>query len=101
MYSRSLPPNSNHRVSRNVCTEIVPIRTDRNGQIYVNYAASAMLVSERAARDVPAKRQHYQQARRQRRMMERRATTLDDDDVESSGAGRRAATSRDVDQDTY
>lgn len=94
-YSRSLPPQG-HRVSRNVCTEIVPIRTDRNGQIYVNYAASAMLVSERPSA-VPTKRHHYQHARRQRRMMERRTM---DDSLELSGNGR-SEPKRDVDQDTY
>lgn len=36
----------NKKISRNICTEILPIKTDVNGRVYLNFNEASMIMSE-------------------------------------------------------
>lgn len=36
----------NKKISRNICTEILPIKTDVNGRVYLNFHEASMIMSE-------------------------------------------------------
>uniref|UniRef100_A0A1B0CEX5 Putative trichohyalin-plectin-similarity domain protein n=1 Tax=Lutzomyia longipalpis TaxID=7200 RepID=A0A1B0CEX5_LUTLO len=102
------PKNSagtNRSISRNVCTEILPIKTDSNGRIFLNFHEASVMMKED-----PVKQQNSAQARE--RIMSKRPTEENSDEgvslkdnkdfsnlaiVKANSATRRQSSFEDVD----
>lgn len=68
--SSAKPKASKEKISRNICTEILPIKTDMNGRVYLNFHEASTFMSEDEV-----KRQIKSRHTTKERIMNRRNTS--------------------------
>lgn len=81
--SPTQPKPINEKISRNICTEILPIKTDVNGRVYLNFHEASMMMSEDEVKQQLKSRHSHKE-----RIMNRRRTS---DDILKELKPRRAS----------